>query len=592
MKKRLLALLLVLALAVGLVSMTAYAETQNNVAKVVLSSGTETTYTVLEDAIRAAHTYNREHDYSEDDQAWVVLLRDIEASELNCLNKSWEDSIYDKTGTLIKEYPCALGVTILMNEKTCTGNITLALGNSVSIRNGKIAGSITSNCMNLEMMDVVVTGNVTATRGYLGIYMDWDRYSVLEKAYGNGEIDDDAFNAGLQEITSSVSGQVRLWASTEVVEEHYDEENDIYYYPTKIEANICGDTAIGGNIMLTGKGENIDLTLCDVDLGANTIFDNTDITEGSGKITNIPGSDTKATIEINRTSIMGTRGEVAYFKDYLEANPDEPYCSLTFTNGSGSGFEWNGFGVRVGKGQSIVTRTTDDLESNLAKRLYINTGAWRDGATQDTVSYYKEGNTMYEIPRFAFIEWDEENEAWHVFNAKYFYVQEVTFTDEGTGESRTETLEYCSDEFDEYAVDSVVKDSTIMFYYAQTYTLENHWIDTLNKKNVKIELAGLYKDSTRFKFETTDGEPLVLTSEGKLEFTNTSSAVLGDANGDGAITARDAVLVLKYLVGLRTCADDQVARMDVDGSGKVSTIDAVYILRYIAGLIEKFPNQK
>lgn len=582
MKKRILALLLVLALTLGMASMTAFAETQSSVAKVVLSSGTETEYTVLEDAIRAAHTYNQAHDYSEDNQAWVVLLRNIEASELDCLNKSWDDS------TETKEYPCANGVTILMNEKTCTGNITLALGNSVSIRNGKIVGSITSNCMNLEMMDVVVTGDVTATRGYLGIYMDWDRYSALEEAYANGDISDDAFNAAFQEIVSSVGGQVRLWASTQIVEEHYDEEKDIYYYPTKIEANICGDTAIGGNVMLTGKGENIDLTLCDVDLGANTIFDNTDCETG----TNIPGNSTKADIKINRTILNGTRGEVAYFKNYLASYPDELYCSLTFTNGSGSGFEWNGIDVRVGKGQSIVTRTTSDLASNLAKRLIIFTGAWMDGATMEDVSYYKEGSTMYEIPRYAYIEWDEANSVWYVFNAKYTADQEVTVIDGETGTSRTEIWQHYGDKFDENAVDSVVKDSTITFYYAQTYTLESHWIDTLNRKNVKIELAGLYKDSTRFKFETTDGEPLILTSEGTLEFTNTSSAVLGDVNGDGAVTARDAVLVLKYLVGLRTCADDQIARMDVDGSGKPSTIDAVYLLRYVAGLIEEFPKQK
>lgn len=592
MKKRLLALVLVLALAVGMVSMTVYAVDTDDesaggkyVAKVEYSDDTETTgpYAVLEDAIRAAHEYNEEHGHNEGHEAWVVLLRDINASELDCLNKNWDDSIYDEsTGDPIKEYPCACGVTIRMNEKTCTGNITLALGNSLSFRNGTISGDITSNCTNLEMMDMIVTGNVVATRGYLGIYMDWDRLAPLEDARNAGTITDEKFNEELSKIVSRIGGQIRLYGMAgDVVKEEYS-VGENWYPSTVIDANISGDTVIGGNIMLYGQGENIDLTLCDADLGANTIFDNTDIPEGSSKFTNFPGSDTKATIEINRVSIMGNRGEVAYFKNYLAVHPDEAYCSLTFTNGSGSGFEWEGFGVRVGKGQSIATRMTDDTESALYTRLTIGTGALEEGATQDTVSYYNEGgsSTWYEIPYSAFIEWDEEINDWYLFNVKC-----IVYPD-------ADDYYYASDAFDEWVVDTAAQDSTIPFYYAQTYTVENHWIDTLNEKNVKIELAGLYKNSTNFKFETTDGEPLILTAEGKLEYVDVADLALGDVNGNGVVDARDAVMVLKYLVGLRTCASDQIERMDVDGSGKVTTIDAVYILRYVAQLIDKFPAAK
>lgn len=67
---------------------------------------------------------------------------------------------------------------------------------------------------------------------------------------------------------------------------------------------------------------------------------------------------------------------------------------------------------------------------------------------------------------------------------------------------------------------------------------------------------------------------------------------LGDVDHNGAVAATDALLVLRYLVGLVSLDESQLALADVDGSGRISTIDAVYILRHAADLIQKFPAER
>ena len=56
----------------------------------------------------------------------------------------------------------------------------------------------------------------------------------------------------------------------------------------------------------------------------------------------------------------------------------------------------------------------------------------------------------------------------------------------------------------------------------------------------------------------------------------------GDANGDGKIDSRDAVLIKKYVAGFTGFTIDLEAS-DVNADGKVDTRDAVKILKKIAG---------
>ena len=56
----------------------------------------------------------------------------------------------------------------------------------------------------------------------------------------------------------------------------------------------------------------------------------------------------------------------------------------------------------------------------------------------------------------------------------------------------------------------------------------------------------------------------------------------GDANGDGKIDSRDAVVIKKYVAGFTGFTIDLEAS-DVNADGKVDTRDAVKILKKIAG---------
>ena len=55
-----------------------------------------------------------------------------------------------------------------------------------------------------------------------------------------------------------------------------------------------------------------------------------------------------------------------------------------------------------------------------------------------------------------------------------------------------------------------------------------------------------------------------------------------DVNGDGSVTSEDALIVLRYVMGVYTdCPEEWIARMDVNGDGEITSADALYILRYV-----------
>jgi len=60
--------------------------------------------------------------------------------------------------------------------------------------------------------------------------------------------------------------------------------------------------------------------------------------------------------------------------------------------------------------------------------------------------------------------------------------------------------------------------------------------------------------------------------------------VKGDANEDGSINAGDAILILRYSVGLSTVSDAQKLACEVNNDGSINAGDAIQILRYSVGL--------
>ena len=55
-------------------------------------------------------------------------------------------------------------------------------------------------------------------------------------------------------------------------------------------------------------------------------------------------------------------------------------------------------------------------------------------------------------------------------------------------------------------------------------------------------------------------------------------------DGSGAIETGDALLVLRYMLGVETLTEEQLAAADFDGSGTVDQADALLILRAALGI--------
>ena len=78
-----------------------------------------------------------------------------------------------------------------------------------------------------------------------------------------------------------------------------------------------------------------------------------------------------------------------------------------------------------------------------------------------------------------------------------------------------------------------------------------------------------------------------------VQFEKTSAAgLLGDVNGDGKVTAKDAALLYAYINGRTTLTDEQLALCDVSGDGKVTAKDAALIYAFVNGRITKFPAEE
>ena len=65
----------------------------------------------------------------------------------------------------------------------------------------------------------------------------------------------------------------------------------------------------------------------------------------------------------------------------------------------------------------------------------------------------------------------------------------------------------------------------------------------------------------------------------------------GDVSGNDKVTAYDASLVLRYVVGLTDLSFDERQAADVTGDETVTALDAALILQYTVGLITAFPVQ-
>ena len=104
---------------------------------------------------------------------------------------------------------------------------------------------------------------------------------------------------------------------------------------------------------------------------------------------------------------------------------------------------------------------------------------------------------------------------------------------------------------------------------------------TMNALNTSSAMSFVYGGEV-IEIEAT-------TIDGSITFAN---VVLGDANCDGQITAADAALILRSIVGLNELSAQGALNADVDGDLEITAEDAALILRYIVKLIEQFPIEE
>lgn len=70
------------------------------------------------------------------------------------------------------------------------------------------------------------------------------------------------------------------------------------------------------------------------------------------------------------------------------------------------------------------------------------------------------------------------------------------------------------------------------------------------------------------------------------------SALWGDADGDGVVTAADALLLTRYILDSNSAAFNNLEWCDVNGDGEIDLIDALLIVRHAIGAIEIFPVEE
>jgi len=65
------------------------------------------------------------------------------------------------------------------------------------------------------------------------------------------------------------------------------------------------------------------------------------------------------------------------------------------------------------------------------------------------------------------------------------------------------------------------------------------------------------------------------------------AVIKGDLDGDGEVTAADAVLLARYLADLIELDEKQLKAADIDDDGEITSADSVLLARFLAGLIEE-----
>ena len=113
----------------------------------------------------------------------------------------------------------------------------------------------------------------------------------------------------------------------------------------------------------------------------------------------------------------------------------------------------------------------------------------------------------------------------------------------------------------------------------------NYYSNDNPVENTTMILSGDAFDTTA---TDTSGYYIFNNLQAKLNYTITPNKITA-THPDPAISAYDAALVLRHIVGLDTLNEYQQTAGDVSGNGELTSYDAALILQYVVTIIDSFP---
>jgi hypothetical protein len=144
-------------------------------------------------------------------------------------------------------------------------------------------------------------------------------------------------------------------------------------------------------------------------------------------------------------------------------------------------------------------------------------------------------------------------------------------------------LQYISCEKGDAAANGSLHNTGTAVNFSGTY---NNLNGTVFKVKFKILKAS---GTCTLKLESTEnidynGKEYDCTTKNGSVTVLGATDVLGDATGDGKVSASDARMILQAVAGVKKLNDKQTLLADINMDGKVSATDARFVLQTVAGL--------
>ena len=135
---------------------------------------------------------------------------------------------------------------------------------------------------------------------------------------------------------------------------------------------------------------------------------------------------------------------------------------------------------------------------------------------------------------------------------------------------------------------TVVSPTKTIYFEGQDLDLTGAKITVNYNNGTSEEITATADMITGFNKNTLGQQTLTVTYKENTATFNVTVIKKGDINGDGNVTAVDALQALQAASGRITLTDAQKEAADVTGDGKVTAVDALRILQFASGRITSF----